>query len=140
MSKADDIRAQAQSQLAPAPDADKDAIIAQLQAQLAMAMGLTQKPSEPVKPKAYLSSQPFMRVPIMRGPAMCDSVQFVGGRLETDDPAVISVLDKMVATPGCNVYVGELKQDPGLAEMKADVAAAAAAAQTKMVAAGQPTA
>jgi hypothetical protein len=123
-----------------------------LQDQLAAAMQIIadqaamlhslQNPPAPEKPamRGYFSSSPFIRVPIMRGPGYCDSVQFIAGKLETDDPAVIAVLDAAIASQGSGFSRQPVVEAPELQEMRADISHLASVAHAKMVAAGEKTA
>lgn len=116
--------------------------LAKVEEQAAQIAALTAPPPVREKPaiKAYFSSLPFIKVPIMRAPGFCDSVQFIAGKLETDDPAVIAVLDKMCATPGTGFGHGVVEEAPELSEMRADIRNLAEVAHAKMVAAGEKTA
>lgn len=129
--------------------------IAQLQDQLAAALQViadqsayiaANKPADipvakPDAPIRYFSSIPFIKVPIMRAPGYCEAVQFVGGILDTSDPAVISVMDAAIRAGGSG-FSKEVKPEVGedVLQMRADVMNSAAIAQGKMVAAGLPTA
>ncbi len=122
-----------------------------LQDQLAAALQLVQDQAaklEALQPKApepgveilYYSSTPFIRVPIMREPGHCTDVQFVAGKLQTSDPAVIKVLDKMCAVKGTGVSRAPLEDEPEHAVMRADLDQLAKASHAKMIAAGEKTA
>lgn len=142
--------AAASSVAASEPVNDKDTQIANLQAQLAQAMAalgaktvaaIAPEVSKPVGARLYSCVNKFMRVPIMRAPGHCEFVEFVAGKLETSDPAVIDVLEKMIAAGGSGVTHGtEVEELPENEVMKSDVRASAEAAHNKMVAAGLPTA
>lgn len=161
MATVDEIRANAQaaaSKLGVAPLSDAamekvapDAVVAQLQDQLATAMqmlaeksamleALMPKPAEPTKAKMYFSSLPFINVPIMRAPGYCENVTFIGGRLETSDPAVQRVLDLAILSGSSGFSHGPIVGEaPDVLEMKADINSLAAIAHKKMVDAGQST-
>jgi hypothetical protein len=76
----------------------------------------------------------------MRAPGHCEKVQFIGGLLETKDPAVIDVIDKAITAGGSGFGRQAVTAGPEEAEMKADIKALAEVAQTKMVKAGLATA
>lgn len=161
MATASEIRAQAQAAVAemgaPALGAEAltavapNAQVAQLQDQLAQAMQMIAQqaaqlqflkpaPVEKVELKLYYSALPFINVPIMRAPGYCENVTFVGGRLETADPAVQAVLNAAIAAGGSGFSHGPIIGEASdVTEMKADIMSLAAAAQGKMVAAGQAT-
>jgi hypothetical protein len=93
------------------------------------------------QPKAYFSNLPFTNIHVMRGPGICEVAQFVAGKFETDDAATAAHLDKICDRPGSGITSKSQDQTNAEVEaMHADVMAAAAAAQAKMVAAGLPTA
>lgn len=161
MATVEEIRANAQAAVAemgakPLSDAAlekvaPDAVVAQLQDQLQAAMqmiadqsaqlqALMPKPKEPTRAKMYFSVMPFINVPIMRAPGYCENVTFIGGRLETSDPAVQEVLDRTILSGGSGFSHGPIiGESPDVLEMKADLSNLAAVAQGKMVAAGQST-
>ena len=98
-------------------------------------------PAAPVNPIIYHSSSPFIKVPIMRAPGFCDFVQFINGSLETSDPAVIAVLEAAIKSQGSGFFHGTPPETDASREAVAAVLAAmAAAAHAKMLAAGEKTA
>lgn len=94
-----------------------------------------------VAAKTYHSATPFIRFPIMCAPGHCESVQFIGGKLETTDSAVQAAVEAAIAAGGSGFsfapIVGESEEQK---RMRADVRKSAEIAQTKAVAAGIATA
>ena len=108
----------------------------QIQAELAAAAA----PSVPVT-KKYYTTTPNSNIHVMRGPGHCEAIQFVGSCLESSDPVVISYMDGIADKSGSGVYTTSPEQIKQETEnMQADVRAAAAIAQKKMVDAGLKTA
>lgn len=132
---------------APVTPVTKDQQIQNLQSQLAAALQAIEKLAPPAAeklpsgPVVYFSSSAFIKVPIMRSPGYCDHVQFIKGRLETSDPAVIAVMEATIKAGGSGFYHGTPPETTREEEtMKADMAASAASAHAKMLAAGEKTA
>ena len=126
--------------------------MAAMQEQLATAMQIIadqadmlhklQNPPPPTKPamRAYCSNLPFITLQIMRGPGHCMPVQFIGGRLETDDPVIVAALEAMIVTQNSGFSHEPLPELPELQEMRADISNLAHIAHAKMIAAGEKTA
>lgn len=125
---------------------DQSAVIAALQNQLAHAMQViagkavaTVVPLD--EPVLFHSASPHIRFPINRVPGHCEFFHFVGGRYSTSDPAEVKALDAAIAAGGSGFsrapIVGPSAEE---VEMRADVLAAAAVVQKKMIAAGEKTA
>lgn len=91
--------------------------------------------------KLYFNSVPFCNIHVMRSPGYCEQLQFIGGRLETEDPQVQTHLDAVCDKQGStitSVPAGGTPED--VVRMKADIRAAAEVAHGKMLAAGLSTA
>lgn len=91
--------------------------------------------------KTFYSTIPFCNLQIMRGPGYCEAVSIVGGRIDTDDPAVIEYLEGVCDKPGSIITSrGREQVAADVLAAQADARAAAETAHAKMVAAGLPTA
>lgn len=98
------------------------------------------KDTGPVDPVTYHSVAPFIRVPIMRAPGSCSDVQFTGGKLTTDDPVVIAVMEATIRTGGSGFSHAPISTGADVADMRADLANLAATNHAKLIKAGLPTA
>lgn len=93
--------------------------------------------------RTYFHQIPNSRFLVQIGPAQLLELSFIGGQLETDNETAIAELDKVANVPGSLITTDreaakELTADQLAAKL--DAAKAAAAAQTKLVAAGEKTA
>jgi hypothetical protein len=97
----------------------------------------------PSRIKTYFTQHPNSNIHVMRGPGICETIAFVGNRLDTDDEEVIKHLEPIVNRVGSGIYTNRdaaLSVSTETREMLKDVTASAAAAHAKMVAAGEKVA
>lgn len=136
---ANEIRAAATA--VPSVEALQEMIVAQQQL-ISQLQAANAPPPAPVKClKLYFSNPPFCNIHVMRSPGFCEELQFVAGRLETEDFAVQAHLDAICDRPGSGITsipAGGTSAD--VQKMRADIKEASEVAHAKMLAAGLSTA
>lgn len=91
--------------------------------------------------KTYYSNIPVCNIQVMRHAGYCETLQFIGGRLDTDDVQVQEHLDAICDKPGFIITSRTpemVAHELNTAEL--DARKAAEVAQSKMVKAGEKTA
>lgn len=89
--------------------------------------------------KLYFSAVPYTKLLVADGPASVKEIQFVEGRMETDDPVVQKHIDAIIASGSTAISTTPPVETEDVLAMRADLEAMAEKHQSKMVAAGLST-
>ena len=137
----DQIRTAAAAQAAPNMEQMQQMLEAQAQLIAQLQAANAPPPVQEKQLKLYFSNPPFCNIHVMRSPGYCEQLQFIAGRLETDDPVVQAQLDAVCDKPGTGITsIPAGGTSAEVEQMKADIRVAAEAAHRKMLAAGLSTA